>query len=409
MVKAFDFSLPGFAEDKCIDSENEESTDTIIDDSDCTDEFDCLPKHFRCYAHSLQLVVRDGLKEAGQHLKTVVAKASNIVNFVRKSVNASEILEGEKKLQASNATRWNSQLYMIKSILNVPEEKLNKTECKIQLSTYERKLLSELCTILGPFEHVTILVQKENNISASLTVPVTIGLRHQMHQISSTFNNKMVSTFKRSIKERLSRYEEEESYVVAAVLDPRFKLRWCESDKIDYVESLVRKNLQTVSVQDDEILNSPPKKKPRSDDFFDFMSPVSKPHRKRNISGAVNELETYLEESCQEMDTNPLDYWKINYINYPTLAKLANKLLSTPATSAPVERLFSIAGKVFRPERCSLKDDTFEKLMMIKCNHQSKSENNNLKVADWAKGCSCVTDNFHFTYFINLSCYVVLV
>ena len=66
MVKAFDFSLPGFAEEKCIDSENEdesneESTDTIIDDSDCTDEFDCLPKHFRCYAQSLQLVVRDGL------------------------------------------------------------------------------------------------------------------------------------------------------------------------------------------------------------------------------------------------------------------------------------------------------------------------------------------------------------
>ena len=98
-----------------------------------------------------------------------------------------------------------------------------------------------------------------------------------------------------------------------------------------------------MSVQDDKILNSPPKKKPRSDDFFDFMSPVSKTQRKRNISGAVNELETYL----QEMDTNPLDYWKINYINYPTLAKLVNKLLSTHATSAPVECLFSIAGKVF--------------------------------------------------------------
>ena len=144
-----------------------------------------------------------GLKGAGQHLKTVVAKASNIVNSVRKSVNASKILEGEKKLQASNATLWKSQLYMIKSILNVPEEKLNKTECKIQLSTYERKYLSELCTFYGPFEHVTILVQKENNIHASLTVPVTIWLRHQMHQISSTFNNKLVSTFKRSIKEGL--------------------------------------------------------------------------------------------------------------------------------------------------------------------------------------------------------------
>ena len=101
-----------------------------------------------------------------------------------------------------------------------------------------------------------------------------------------------------------------------------------------------------MSVQDDEIFNSPPKKKLRSDDFFDFTSPVSKSKKKRNISGAVNELETYLHESCQEMDTNPLDYWKINYINYPTLAKLANKLLSAPATSSPVARLFSIAGKV---------------------------------------------------------------
>ena len=34
---------------------------------------------------------------------------------------------------------------------------------------------------------------------------------------------------------------------------------------------------------------------------------------------------------------------------------------------------------------------------------------NNLKVlADWAKGCSFATNNFYFTYFINLSCYVVL-
>ena len=35
---------------------------------------------------------------------------------------------------------------------------------------------------------------------------------------------------------------------------------------------------------------------------------------------------------------------------------------SNSATSAPVECLYSIAGKVFRSERCSFKDDTFEKL-----------------------------------------------
>ena len=75
---------------------------------------------------------------------------------------------------------------------------------------------------------------------------------------------------------------------------------------------------------------------------------------------------------------------------------LNNCFSSNSATSAPVECLFSIAGKVFRTERCSFKDYTCEKFnMMIKCNHSKLNvSDNNLKVADYAKGCSCVTDNF---------------
>ena len=42
--------------------------------------------------------------------------------------------------------------------------------------------------------------------------------------------------------------------------------------------------------------------------------------------------------------------------------------LGVPASSAPVERLFSIAGKVFKPDRCRLTDKTFETLMFIRCN-----------------------------------------
>ena len=34
-----------------------------------------------------------------------------------------------------------------------------------------------------------------------------------------------------------------------------------------------------------------------------------------------------------------------------------------------VERLFSIAGKVFTPDRCRLKDSRFEQLMFIRCNN----------------------------------------
>ena len=45
--------------------------------------------------------------------------------------------------------------------------------------------------------------------------------------------------------------------------------------------------------------------------------------------------------------------WQINY--YHTIF-------------APTERVFSIAGKIFRPERCRLSDAAFEKIMFIRAN-----------------------------------------
>ncbi|VDI73534.1 Hypothetical predicted protein [Mytilus galloprovincialis] len=230
MVKAFKTSLPGF-EDTTDDGD---SGNDKPEDIDCfdenEDEFEHLPKHSRCYAHTLQLVIKDGLKDCTSHMCTVIAKASKIVNFVRRSIHASEMLETENKLQAANATRWNSQLTMIRSILKISEEKLNKVESPVKLSSYERKILHELSLILDPFEYVTLLVQ--NNVSASLTIPVTLGLKHKVNQLSNVYNNKMVTTLKSSIETRLTQFEKDNDFILAAILDPRFKLRWSEPEKV---------------------------------------------------------------------------------------------------------------------------------------------------------------------------------
>ena len=98
------------------------------------------------------------------------------MNYVHKSVNASEFQEDQKRLQTSNTTRWNSQFYMLNSILSVSEDKLDSLECTVKLTVYERKLLQELCTILQPFEEATLEVQKEHTVSASLAVPLTVAL-----------------------------------------------------------------------------------------------------------------------------------------------------------------------------------------------------------------------------------------
>ena len=79
------------------------------------------------------------------------------------------------------------------------------------------------------------------------------------------------------------------------------------------------------------------------------------------------------------MDTNPADFWKKEN-KYTKLSKLAKEVLGVPSSSAPVERLFSIAGKIFRPERCNLTDSRFEQLMFIRCNKVEYSITNYLKL-----------------------------
>ena len=82
----------------------------------------------------------------------------------------------------------------------------------------------------------------------------------------------------------------------------------------------------------------------------------------------------FLIATCICVQTGQGYYTKVYFL----VEWLNNCFSSNGATSAPVECLFSIACKVFRPERFSLKDDTFEKLKIIKLNLSDI----NLKVAD---------------------------
>ena len=97
MVKAF--RLPGFgADDTCASTP--ESDDTYDETPEPVSIQDSVTSvhHEPCFDHTLQLVVKDGLAKAGQ-LTRVIAKASKIVAHVRKSVHATEILEGRRSFR----------------------------------------------------------------------------------------------------------------------------------------------------------------------------------------------------------------------------------------------------------------------------------------------------------------------
>ena len=80
-----------------------------------------------------------------------------------------------------------------------------------------------------------------------------------------------------------------------------------------------------------------------------------------------DEITRYLLDACLEMKSNPFQYWKEDK-SFPKISKIAEVVLSIPASSAAVERLFSVAGKIYCPDRCRLSDNKFEQMMFIKCN-----------------------------------------
>jgi len=80
------------------------------------------------------------------------------------------------------------------------------------------------------------------------------------------------------------------------------------------------------------------------------------------------ELVDYVKLPVLDYDSDPLAWWKVNEKEFIHVARAVRIVLYIPASSAPVERIFSTAGKIFRLERTRLTAEKFESMMFITCN-----------------------------------------
>lgn len=79
-----------------------------------------------------------------------------------------------------------------------------------------------------------------------------------MRNTVSKYNSFFVSALKLSLMKRMPYYEETESYQLAAVLDPRFKLSWAKDEEKEPLISLLKATVAKMKQQTPRPTNMQP-------------------------------------------------------------------------------------------------------------------------------------------------------
>ncbi|KAL2757507.1 hypothetical protein ACRALDRAFT_1028469, partial [Sodiomyces alcalophilus JCM 7366] len=59
-------------------------------------------------------------------------------------------------------------------------------------------------------------------------------------------------------------------------------------------------------------------------------------------------------------------FWKNNAFKYPILSILARRYLAIPATSASIERIFSVTSNIISKNRINLYPNTVKEIILLK-------------------------------------------
>ena len=84
---------------------------------------------------------------------------------------------------------------------------------------------------------------------------------------------------------------------------------------------------------------------------------------KRNKK-SVDELQKYLSLEQEDIDVDPILFWRQNKSKFPNLARVALNVLSIPGGAVACERTFNIGRDIVGIRRHALNEDTLSSLMI---------------------------------------------
>ena len=169
---------------------------------------------------------------------------------------------------------------------------------------------------------------------------------------------------------RLENVEDDAVLQLARSLHPRFKsMKSLPRGKRETVWNLLRNLLLGDSADDEPLLKKRSiRSAPSTSLAFHYSFERDDEETAATRSSAAYELRLYRDSPSEtNIDKYPLRFWQTNQAVYPRLSKLAMQYLCPPASSVPVECLFSAAGELISKKRNSLASHNANTLLSLHC------------------------------------------
>nr|XP_049462644.1 E3 SUMO-protein ligase ZBED1-like [Anopheles coluzzii] len=340
--------------------------------------------HIPCFAHTLNLIVRDAIKKS---VLPVVEEVKRVVMLFKKSPKASQMLaDTQKKLNLDQlkmiqevSTRWNSGYDMLNRFY---KNKIALLSCadslkmKISLESHDWEAIEQIVRVLKYFYSATNIVSAQKYITIShvgLLCNVLLTKTSQFRNDEDIAENiqNLVALLIEGLQNKLKIYRSNEQILKSMILDPRIKQLGFQDDVEKFkniCESIISEllPLQKPAVEVEKVV----KKVSKDVDmlFGDLFKNKGAQNYKTPRQIAENELHQYLSVENIDLENDPLLWWKEHQVLYPSLYTLAMSTLCIPGTSVPCERLFSKAGQIYSEKRSRLAPKKLQEILFIQQN-----------------------------------------
>ena len=293
-------------------------------------------------------------------------------------------------IQKFSKTRWLSASNMFNSItynLKSLETALTqKQRLDLLIAEEDFELLYLTTKFMQDLANVQLFMESENNDALTHILPAGLNTQVLVHNLMLETENQEfkngLAFFYNAFIERMNINCSHPCLKIATILNPILKdLKYLEALKNlgigdDEIEKTREGMLKEIKKEFDEFMKSKTPKiaveKTPGDTQLQF-NPILNYMMKEKPKSEINELDAYLEMNInKDTFTNASDWWKKQESMFPNLAEFAREYLVISGSSAPVERLWSLARDIMDEKRTSLGDETLASLIFLKGHLKNK-------------------------------------